>query len=683
MRRLRRARAPFFAIILAGVLASADTGRAQQPPSQPSASGSGSQGSPPMMQLAATGTRVAAGGRAQQPPSQPSTTGTAPPAAPPVIQFASGGISLQEAVRITLQNDPAIRLAEADVALKKGLWQEQTGAFDATLLGNAAFSHQISELSSSEVAQQQQMRDSLQSAVSAGPGNVSLAQQAVNLVTGIQNGTVTPNQLTATSPALAASLIELDALIGAVPPAQAAALTNTRNQLLTTALQNANQNLANQQQTLSQSQQSLQDLGPTPRDQTETDITMNVQLNKLFRNGITVSPYADGTYDVVNFRGKPQATEFGGMGLTDLYTFHAGVNGVLPLARGRGRDAVAGPERSAELNHDASQMLLEHQRPQSVLNTVLAYWGLRAAQDTADIQAQSLQFQQQLVQVTRARITAGDLAGFELARAQAAEARNQGDLADAQRSLKDARVALAIAMGVAATADDATLPGASDDFPQSPQTAGLTPPIDQALQRRQDLSAAAKLEEAGQVLATSARINTRPQVDLDLGTFFTALNGGSAANALSRWVGPSGSFGLQITKPLGNNALLGQLAEQEASVRVQQINRTDLARQIRLNVIQGTTTLQESVRRVEQAQSAVGFYQSTIDAEVARLRTGDATVIDTITTQQQQVAALLGLVSARLELAQRIIQLRFDSATLVTGGIVRPQDLITIPDVAR
>jgi outer membrane protein TolC len=647
MRRPGRARPLLFSIVLTCVLAGTDVGRAQQPPGQPRAAGT------------------------------PAT------AAPPVIQFAAGGIPLEEAVRLTLQSDPAIRLAEADVALKKGMWQEQTGLFDTTLSGNAAWSHQINELSDSQIASEQKKRDDLTSVINAGPGNVSLAQQVVNMVTGVQNGTVTPQQLSATSPTLAASLIELDAVIAASPATTAAALQQTRQQLLNSALQTANQNLNQQQQLLAQSQQSLQDLGPTPQDMTTTDVTMQMQLSKLFRNGISVSPYVDGAYDVTNYRGKPQSVTFGGLGLTDLYTFHAGVSGVLPLARGRGRDAVAGPERSAELTHEASQMLLAHQRPQSVLNTVLAYWALRAAQDTAVIQAQSLEFQQQLVAVARARVTAGDLAGFELARAQAAEARAQGDLADAQRSLKDARVALATAMGVGATDDDTTLPRASDDFPPLPPTATLTPPVDLALRQRQDLSAATKLTEADQVLTTSARANTKPQVDLDLGTFFTALNGGSAANALSRWVGPSGSFGLQVTKPLGNNVLRGQLAEQEAALLTQQINRTDLARQIQLNVIEATTTIQESIRRVQQTQASVGFYQTTIDAEVARLRTGDATLIDTITTQQQQVAALLGLVAARLDLAQRIIQLRFESATLVTGTTVRPQDLITLPDGAR
>jgi len=90
---------------------------------------------------------------------------------------------------------------------------------------------------------------------------------------------------------------------------------------------------------------------------------------------------------------------------------------VVPLARGRGRDAVDAPERSAQLNHEASERLLAQRQPQSVLNTVLAYWSLRAAQDTTAIQTQSLQFQQQLVTIPPARVPApGSRAAQRVAR---------------------------------------------------------------------------------------------------------------------------------------------------------------------------------------------------------------------------------------------------------------------------
>src|SRR5579872_7485814 len=203
MRRPRRTRYLLYSLVVTCVVARIDVGRAQQPPA----------------------------------PAPPPAPGAAPStqAAPPIIQFAPEGISLEQAVQVTLQNDPNIKLAEADVALKQGITQEQTGLFDSSVNGTASWSHTITELTDSAKQNEQKKRDDLQGIINAGPANISLAQQNVNLLTGIENGTVTDQQLSATSPTLAASLIELDALIGASPAATAAQLRSTRQSLLDNA----------------------------------------------------------------------------------------------------------------------------------------------------------------------------------------------------------------------------------------------------------------------------------------------------------------------------------------------------------------------------------------------------------------------------------------------------------------
>ena len=76
----------------------------------------------------------------------------------------------------------------------------------------------------------------------------------------------------------------------------------------------------------------------------------------------------------------------------------------------------------------------------------------------------------------------------------------------------------------------------------------------------------------------------------------------------------------------------------------------------------------------------VGFYKNIYDADVERYRTGDATLIDTVLTQQQQTEAMLTLVAARAQLAHLVAQLRFQTGTLVgSDGTVTPQNLFTIP----
>jgi outer membrane protein TolC len=207
---------------------------------------------------------------------------------------------------------------------------------------------------------------------------------------------------------------------------------------------------------------------------------------------------------------------------------------------------VGASERAAILEQDASLFAVQHQTSASVLNTVLVYWDLRSAQENLEIATRAVEFQARLITLTRASIAAGDLPGVELARAQAAESRSHAQERDAQKRLHQARVALAMAMGISATDDAATLPRAHDDFPQAPDTAALQQPVSslfaQALDRRRDLGAAGKSEEAGRALEESARINLRPRIDLSVGAFFTALDESNFGKAIDRWVGPSSSI---------------------------------------------------------------------------------------------------------------------------------------------
>jgi outer membrane protein TolC len=471
-------------------------------------------------------------------------------------------------------------------------------------------------------------------------------------------------------------------LILTATPSERAGYIAIRTDFLNDTFGVADSQLAETQADLGEDRTTLENLGLAPSDNLTVDAAMSVQLAKIFRSGVVFSPFIDGTFQNFNFDGKRQAIEFGGKGLTDLFRFQAGVDFLLPLGRGRGAAAIAAPERAALIEHSASVLVLEHERSASVLTTVVAYWQLRAAQELADIAAQSVEFQEQLVSLTEGLIDTQLLAGADISRVRAAEARARAQLDDALKNVKDARVSLAIAMGVAATEDDSTLPRAGDEFPRAPDMAvferqGL---IDHAIDSRRDLAAATLQEEAGRTLEEAARRNQKPLLDLGIRTWITATDD-TFGEATDRWVGPSAAISLQFQKPLGNNALEGQFVQAQAAARQRQIVQFDLDRRIRLGVIQTTETLRETTTRVGRARDAVNFYQNTIDSELERfqLQLGSTTLIDVVVTQQQQIDALRALVSARLDLARRIVRLRFETGTLVTGGDVSGEDLVTVP----
>jgi outer membrane protein TolC len=186
------------------------------------------------------------------------------------------------------------------------------------------------------------------------------------------------------------------------------------------------------------------------------------------------------------------------------------------------------------------------------------------------------------------------------------------------------------------------------------------------------------------VIESAAAINVRPRLDLTTSTWFTAIGENSVSRSLSRWVGPSTQLALQFEKPLGNNQLRGQLAERTADARARQISAMDLRRQIRLGVLQASSTLNDAAAQVRQAEAAVGYFRNIYDADIQRYQTGEATLIDTVITEQQQTEALFALTSARNQLAHVLAQLRFQTGTLLPAdNAVLPQNFVTLPPVTR
>ena len=200
--------------------------------------------------------------------------------------------------------------------------------------------------------------------------------------------------------------------------------------------------------------------------------------------------------------------------------------------------------------------------------------------------------------------------------------------------------------------------------------------LSQAISLRSDLKAASTRAQAGTILMQGAETPTCVHAsNLKSSVYFSSLG----ETVQSRFVGPSQTASVQVEKPYGNNLFAGQLAERRADLAQRGIELTDLTRQVRLNVLAATGSLQDAVEAVRQAEAAVRFYQSTTDAEIQRFQIGEATLIDTVQTQQQQIDALLALVSARQQVAELVAQLRFQTGTLLQGGAVTRPGLIALP----
>lgn len=689
------------ALILAGMTTAQAQAAPRQPP-PPSAPGPSNQRPPdPATRPPQTPAPATPGTGARLNP----VSDVAAPEAPPVLTFSPDGLSLEEALRLTLRHEPNIQLSAASADRLAGFAQEQAGVFDTAITGGIEYSYRVQELTEARKEDERNKRRRLDDFISrAGPDTeataqtVNLLRQILALPPGSEAQQIA--QLEALSPNLAAQVKVLNALIASTPE-QADQLRTIRNDFLRTAGNQFDTSLADQRETLRRARLNREDLGDAPEDEVFKNTRAKLQFSKLFHNGIQVAPFVDFSAEGSNFKDKERKAEFGGKGLNDLYTTRVGSDFLLPLMRGRGGDAIAAGERAATIEAQAGTLDVEHQRASSILRTAQAYWELRAAQESLAILERSASRQGDLLKSTTTLVNGGELARVELARSQAGEARARARVLDARQRVYDARVELASALGVATDGNEATLPtAAKDPFPAAPEAAALQPWIGStaAAGQRRDLEAAQRREEAAVILQRNAVTDLRPRLDLAASLFYTALGevGDVAtedfdadgrpiyrrdgfAEAYDRWVGPSFTLSLQYEKPLGNNGAKGRVAAREAERRTRAIETADLRRQVRLGVGRTAAALFETVGRLQQTQAASRYYDQTITGELSRFRAGEATLINTIQTEQQATETDLAGIAAQQAVANLLAQLRFESGTLVQNSTVSAPTLVSLP----
>lgn len=632
-----------------------------------------------------------AGVSAQSPAPQaaaPAAPAQAAGQQPPVMTFSPEGISLEEALNLSLQWDPNLQLQRSNVRFREGVLQEQGGLFDTTFRLTTSYDFRRQELPESRKETEREKRTVLQDRLAENAANRQRAQQLISAVQNVRNlvGSPQVDAITELDPDIGTQLKIIDAVIAETTNADARQdLLESRDAYISRTLVNLEGGLGSLITQYDEAERRLERLGVAPVDEVFYTGRLRLAMNKMFRTGISVAPYFDASAEGTNFVDKPRDPNFGGKGIEDLYTFRLGTNLTLPLMRGRSGDAVAAGERAARIDRDVAELDAQHQAAVTALQTALAYWDLRAAQHSAEIAAASVEKQNQIVKATQQLIAADELPQSEGSRTEAAAARAQARLRDAERRLVEARVALATIMGISATADENTLPTARDPFPSAPDqgtTAAAVPVGAAPGDRRPDIVAAERSEEASRILERAAIVNQRARLDLTGGIFYTALDERTVSNAVDRWVGPSTNISLDLEKPFGNNAARGRVLQSRAQLEQARVATGDLKRQNQLQLVRLVGSIEEAAERVRLAQSAVDSYTKLVDAEIERFRIREATLIDTILTETQLSDARLQLVTAQRDLARLLAELRYETGTLVEGG--KPAaGLTTIPAIRR
>ncbi|MEL7061083.1 MAG: TolC family protein [Acidobacteriota bacterium] len=431
-------------------------------------------------------------------------------------------------------------------------------------------------------------------------------------------------------------------------------------------------------------QQALDLLGVIPEDEVRETFAFDLRARRLLRNGMDLGfgVVLEGVED--NFDGKDLLASLGGKGLPNAFLGFIGLTLDAPLGEGFGVDSATAPARAAELDARAAGFEVGHRAAGALRSTLSSYWRTAAAVERLELLRRAEALETRLLEIVDGLIEGDVVPGALRPRIEGRLASARSDIASAELELRRARFALAAALGTDA-AQEANAPRVAAtlaEVPEAARLARLDVPslVELALARRGDLEAARLRTEASSVLARAAERDLRRRVDLsvsigysglyetfddeiyDLEAFWEAFSGDL--------VGPSATVTLTTELPRGNRVSRARLDQSQSLARRSEIATRDLRRSIELRVASLVGSLAETAAEAERLRTSVVAYGESLEAAQARFEAGEATIADTVLTEELATFAALRQVDVRQRWQALLAELYFTTGMLVEPGRV-------------
>ena len=426
---------------------------------------------------------------------------------------------------------------------------------------------------------------------------------------------------------------------------------------------------------------ALRRFGAVPTQSETTTLSLDLSFFKTFRNGMVFQPGLNLETTRSTYVGKPTSVSFGGKGTPDTTKTNFSLNLDVPLGKGRGRASAAAPEAAARETWSASLNTAGHTAALAAVRTTLAYWNLVGAQQSLELLEASLATTGRLLEIGEALVEIDEIAAVDVVQLRARHTETSAQVIEGRRTVFEARLALADAMGVLVLSPDQA-PVAAETFPEMPDEATLDglAGVDltgRAMARRGDLKASYDRLDSARILAEKSRVDLRRKVDLGFNLSYRGLAEGDAMLHFDSLMGhygealffdipgPSAAITLKFELPIQNNVAEGQLEQSRALEYQAQINATELERVIRLTLEGLRRSLVRTAREVAARATSAEEYRELLESQLERFRLGESRVVETILTEQSLISQELALVSAQQQFFTLLSRLRFESGSIV------------------
>lgn len=404
-------------------------------------------------------------------------------------------------------------------------------------------------------------------------------------------------------------------------------------------------------------------------------------LQRTFRTGLTANASLDYSRTSDNFPLNEFSQQVGAY----FPNNYSGARFSLsqPLLRGRGRQYAAGNEQASAINVQSTQFNLLFVSSGELQGMVLAYWQYLAHYQSVAIYQQNETRVRQVLEITKELVEADKKPAGDLVQIQADLADKERQTLLARQQLYSSRQNLGRYIGLS-EAESEQIGTPTSDFPTLTASGysdqvQLADMIELAHQRRADLKSIAKTQESLEIGLSLANNSLKPQ--LDVGGFVSY--GGAApgpgslqfVNALGEREGRNVQFGVSLNYlfPLNNNRAQGNVLASKVGVSDQEVLLANQIRNIDLNVSIAFNNLKNSVLTLEKARQTLDRYQQVFDSEQVKFQNGLTTILNLILFQERLTFAQLDYLSSQQQFARALIQLRYETGTLLSEGT----DLVT------
>ena len=337
-------------------------------------------------------------------------------------------------------------------------------------------------------------------------------------------------------------------------------------------------------------------------------------------------------------------------------------------------DPFLAQERALSQDIGAKRELARDEASRQTLATVQAYWNLAASQERLErlylSELETLASTTVALQMIEGGLLpAAEKSQTEARQLQAVAARFAGEI-----ELAVAQQALAITIGLNPE-DVYVAPLAADPLPplssiENLRSMGALPIVKHTLGYHPNLVAFRYISNANLILQEQARRDLKPDLTLDFGGDFSGYNQQTGLEgAFGVWgsnhIGPSFFVRGGLEWPFENRARRGALLSAEVATTKTRLLEDRARRELATQVALSFQKVINSTLQGRNLAEATKRFAEGLNVERQKMQGGTATAVDIIFAEQNLTNSLLQEVAARLNHATSVAELRQSSFTLL------------------